>query len=272
MKKMMRILGLILVSIIGFGSAAFGGAISKTFEIGEGTANSISHKRTFAIPCGLPVTAAVKYSRKGKPDAENDVPLTITLISPSADESEGEVVQTKQVTAKTNVQNTNLSGLASDLGCSQSWSVRIKASQGNSPVAVYGEINVSFNDSIRTLSVRGAGDINLNSGNTVEKDIYFHYQQPNNPQGVIEITGEWYHNLGLFPIRMFFELIDPNGNVVKSAAGYAQNDITQTEKLKLTYRMTQRIEGQWKLRITNSSGGHDAIRIKPIAIFKHSCP
>ena len=274
MRKMTRILVLSLISIIGLSSAALGGTITKTFELGEGTANSVSNKRTFEVPCGLNVSASVKYSRKGTAAAENDVPLTITLIKPAEGSGEGDIAQTKQVTAKTTPQNVSLSSGFSNLGCVAPWSVRVKPTNGTSSLAVYGEISVTFDDSTKGLTIESNGSINLNSGNSVEKNISF---GSTGGQGLFEIKGRWYHNLGTMPIRMKFELINPEGEVVKSDTGFAENEVNPCcsgNKLKITYLNPVFSTGPWKLRITNMSEGHDAVRINvgAVSTIKPKCP
>lgn len=270
----MKILVLSLVSIIGLSSVALAGTITKPFELGEGTANSVSNRRTFEVPCGLPVSATVKYSRKGTAAAENDVPLTITLIKPAEGGGEGEIAQTKQVTAKTTPQNIGLSGGFSNLGCAAPWSVRVKPTSGRSDFAVYGEISVTFDDSIKGLGIDNNGSINLNSGNSVEKNITF---GSIGGQGLFEIKGRWYHNLGVMPIKMKFELINPEGVVVKSDTGFADNEANPCcsgDKLKITYLNPVFSTGPWKLRITNISDGHDAVRINvgAVSTIKPKCP
>ena len=70
-------------SLIGIGTqTASAATISKAFEFGAGTANSISNARTFPVPCGLAVTVSVEYYRLGNNGAQNNVPIIIELRKP----------------------------------------------------------------------------------------------------------------------------------------------------------------------------------------------
>lgn len=269
MKNLIKISILSLISVIGLSSAVFSATLTKTFEFGEGTANTFSHRRTFAIPCRSYPKTTVKFSRLGKPGTDYDLPLTITLIKPSESGDEGEIAATQEVKAKTTVQTVTVGDgrETSDLGCSKMWSVRVKATNDTSSVRVSGEIQMTYSDTVKDISP--SDNINLNSGNSVEVNFGV---RSNIGQGVIEVKGEWYHNLGLVPILLKMTIIDPNGKEVATENGYAQNEIRNVTKLKIVYRVQEFIPGTWKLKITNASDGHDAVRIKPIAIFKPSCP
>ncbi len=278
---MTKLLVVTLVLISGLSSIAFGGVISKTFEIGEGTSNARSNKRTFEVPCNLAVSALVTYSRLGRPGTENDVPLTLTVMAPAADGGEGEVVKTRQVTANTNSNSITLLGGSSLFGCSKTWAVRVKAADESSGFTVKGEIRVTFVDFQRPLAFTyGNSGQSIANGQTEDVNVYFAEGAPDyaariaNSQGVIEIKGKWYHNLATMPIRMRAELVNPRGEVVASDSGYPQNEINpccSTNKLKLIYRITEYIEGVWKVRLKNLSD-HDAVDASPIGTFKPSCP
>lgn len=290
MRSLIKILVLSLVSIIGLSSAVFGGVISKTFEIGEGTSQPFSHKRTFAIPCNRMINALISYSRFGKSGADNNVPLTITLMQPSADGGEGEVVGTKQVTATTTLNSirfdSNTLGsdkLRSFLGCSKTWSVRVKADDGSSGFTVKGEIRLTFDDASKDLEFYEVpSGKSISSGETDEFKILFNpaiarfdYSAAiTNSQGIINIRGRWYHNLGVMPIKMRAELVNPRGEVVAFDEGYPENEVNPcctSQKLKILYRIPEYVEGTWKIRFNNLSE-HDAVRAIPIASFRPDCP
>lgn len=269
----MRILILNLSLIIGLSSAAFGATITKTFEVGAGTAFPSSNRRDFSTPCIRAVHVKVRYSRKGKADSSDDIPLTVELISPDDQDTQNPPEVSEQVTAKTTVQTLNMTGKAALKGCTVPWSVRVKGTDGNPPLAVSGDISITYDDSVQDgIAIENDGELNLNSNNTVEQFLIVPFGLGH---GVLEIKGNWYHNLGVLPIKMRFELIDPNGNVVKSAEGYSQyelNPCCSANKLVLTHRITNRILGRWKLRIKNISSGHDAVRIFARGTFKPGCP
>jgi hypothetical protein len=273
MKNFAKLLTLVLISMAGFGTAAFAGSTTKTFEFGAGTANPVSNKRSFSVPCGLDVQAAVKVSRKGDVGTANDVDIVIELRSPGENaDTEGPVATTKQAKATRTAQTINLGANDSALGCSLPWIVRVRPESGSSNVAIYGEITVTFNDNPKSLSVQDAGSINLNSANTVTVNVG---GAGGLTQGVVTIKGEWYHNLGILPIKMKIDLLDPEGNRVAGDTGFSNlevNPLFSNQKLKITYVIPECKRGQWKLRIKNISDGNDAIRVKPIATLKPDCP
>lgn len=257
-------------------TSTFAKSITKSFEIGAGTAHSHSHYRTFAVPCGLDVTASVKYLRKGDAGASNDVPIIIELRQPGETDSEdGPVAEQEQVTATRNQQTAALGGQESNRGCSLPWRVRVKyANAGEAPFAVYGDITVTFNDASKSISVEG-GLISLLKGNNVTKKIG---NSSGFGHGVIEITGTWLHSLGNLvpgpnPVKLKFQLIDPDGNTVETESGFSSNDINPaaTPKFKLTYRVTSCKSGQWKIKITNNTND-DTMNIDPKVKFKPDCP
>lgn len=273
MKNFVKLLTLILVSIAGLSTAAFAGTATKTFEFGAGTANSVSNKRTFFIPCGLDVQAAVKVSRKGDAGATNDVDIIIELRSPGENaDAEGPIATTKEARATRTAQTFNLAANDSPRGCNLPWIVRVKPKSGKSDAAIYGDITVTFNDNIKNLSVQDAGRMNLNSANTETVNVG---GSGGLTQGIVTIKGEWFHNFGILPIKMKIELLDPNGTPVASDTGFSNlevNPCCSNNKLKITYLVPELKSGQWKLRIKNISDGNDAIRVKPIATLKPDCP
>lgn len=257
-------------------STTFASSIKKSFEFGAGTANSHSNFRTFAVPCGLDVTASVTYSRKGDTGANNDIPIFIELRQPGETDSvDGPVaVKNDDLVATRTVQTASVSGQKSNRGCSLPWRVRVGyRNPGEAPFAVYGDITVSFNDSSRNINVEG-GLISLNKGTDVTKKLG---GSSGLGQGIIEITANWQHALGPVPVpgavKLKFELIDPNGNVVETESGFSSNDFTvsASQKFKLTYRVTSCTSGQWKIRITNNTDD-DTMNIDPKVTFKPDCP
>lgn len=272
MKSFIKILILSLVTIIGSGSAVFGETITRTFQVGDGTSYQTSHRREFSIPCGIKPAVSVKYSRIGPTATTNDVPLTIQLMLPPEDGGEtGRVVNTKEVMAKTTAQTATLnSDEATGFGCGANWSVRVRAANG-SPYAVTGEIKLTYAD-VLNLSPVNAGNISLNHEDTIEVDLKTTFSGGIG-QGVLEIKGEWHHNLYLEPVPLRFTLIDPKGTAVAFHEGYPQNEIKPfVVKLKINYRISEYIPGKWSLRIKNVDRRDDAVRIKPIVTFKPDCP
>jgi hypothetical protein len=255
-----------------FAIAANAESITKTFEIGPGTANTTSNYRTFSIPGCEGIGVTVHFQRLGEAGSANDVPIVIEVRSPGSNaDTDGPIVSSKTDTA-TRIQKTaGFTPGSSETGCDIPWRVRVRSQNGPAPVAVTGDIVVAYNGGDYDVAVEDAGNINLNSANTVTVKVG---GTGGLPQGTIVIRGEWFHNLGVMPIRMKFELINPNGTVVATEYGYSKNEINpccSANKMRLAYTIRNCIKGQWKLRIKNVSDGHDAIRVRPLAVKNASC-
>jgi hypothetical protein len=275
-----RAFGLLAMFAFAAVSVVPGADITKTFEFGAGTANSVSNKRTFPVPCGQRVTAVVKYYRLGDVGAQFDVPILIELREPGATaEEEDPAFETKSATAKRTEQTATLvRPPRNDRGCNLPWVVRVRPSSGQSPVAIKGSITVTYDSSARNLEVEG-GYISLNKGNSVTKNVGF-------PSGLVQgrvvVTATWLHAIGPIPgplpVKLKFELIDPNGTVVASHEGYPNNEISpccSNKKMKITYQVTScittGISGQWKVRITNNTSD-DTMNIDTTIRHTPDCP
>jgi len=247
-------------------------SITKTFEIGAGTAYSTSNKRTFPVPGCQPIGVTVYYQRAGDSGTENDWPIVIEVRSPGPSiDIDGPLVASKNDSATRTQKTAGFTPGSSETGCSIPWIVRVRSANGPAPVAITGQIVVAYNSGDYDVAVESAGSINLNSGNSVTVNIG---GTGGLPEGSIVIRGEWYHDLGVMPIRMKFELINPSGTVVATDYGYSKNEInpcSSDNKMRLTYTIKNCKKGQWKLRIKNVSDGHNAIRVRPLAVKNASC-
>lgn len=282
MKEIITTLVLSLVSITVLSSSAFGGSITKSFEIGEGTAQPFSHKRTFEIPCNTRVTAVITYARYGRPGAENDVPITISLIKPAFDGGEGEA-GTFRKTATTSLQYTTIGGGSSFFGCNKFWAMRVQTDRDRTGFTVKGEMRLEFEDPLFRLQFSDNYGKELGIGERTEIPISAFRPEGledmgggpafSNGQGVIEITGTWSHNLGIFPIEMSVQLLNPDGIPVAFARGYSNNEINPCcsgKKLKMTFRFREFVQGVWKIRIRNEDA-HTATNVRVSGTFKPSC-
>ena len=275
-KNLLQAIGL---SAFVFGMFGFASAESqtKTFEFGAGTGQEHSHFRSFNVPCGLPVTASVKYSRLGDPNPKNqilDIPIVVELRKPAeSGDGDGSIAQEKNATATRTEQTISLSGTESNSGCTNAWRVRVRpVGAGNSPLAITGQITISYNDSARSIGVQG-GLISLNKGIDVTKNLG---GSGGLNQGVITITANWNHAIGPVPgplaVRLKWELINPAGTVVASQSAYSSNELrSELTKLRLTYNVRDCINGQWKIHITNDTND-DTMNIDPKVNFKPDCP
>jgi hypothetical protein len=272
MKRMSINCFLTLLALTIFSIDLYAESTTKAFEIGPGTAFGTSNKRNFYVPGCHPIGVTVKYQRAGDVGTTNDVPIVIEVRHPgSTAESEGPVVASKNDNASRSEKTATFQPPQSEKSCSNPWAIRVRSASGTPAYAVTGTITVAYNSGNYAVAVENAGSVNLDSGNTVTLNLG---DSNGIPQGMITITGDWYHNLGVLPIRMRFELIAPNGTVVASDSGYSRNEINPCcsgNKLKVEYRVTACIKGQWKLRVKNISDGHDAIRLKPIAMKNAHC-
>ena len=267
----------ILVAFWVLSETALATTITKSFEFGAGTENSVSNKRTFPVPCGQKVNATVIFQRGGGGGSSNDVPIVIELRSPGATATEeGPVVDSKQATAKIFSgfpQTARLSGNKSNRGCDLPWIVRVKPQSGQSAVQVYGAISVRFDSELPLGGLR-LSKLSKNDSTTVNFG-----DSSGLKQGKIKITGSWKHDIfgpvnGPMPIRMRVELIDPEGNVVASHAGYSNDEMNgccSGNKLEINFTVSECKSGQWKLRIKNLTD-HDANVITIWDKNKFECP
>lgn len=255
---------------------AYAETITKTFEFGAGTAYSTSTYRTFPVACGRDPSATVKYYRLGEAGAQFDVQIAIELRLPGEVATEyGAVSLLNFATAKRTEQTATLYGVRSNVGCSLPWAVRLRAVNGQSPVGIKGSITVTYLSSAITLGVEGG--FRVNKGTSVTKNINF-LGGLEQGHGRVVVTGTWLHGIGAvpgpLPVKLKFEIIDPNGNVVSSDTGYSNAEINPCcsgDKMKITFQFPSCITGQWKIRITNNTGD-DAMSIEPKAIFTPGCP
>jgi hypothetical protein len=256
-KIIRQVFGIAILLTVAMVASADAERITKSFELGAGTAYQVSNRRTFNVPCGRKIVASVEFHRLGAADAANDVPIVIELKKPGAAATE-----------------EGLKGKESNRGCSLPWIVKVKLAGGQSQVAVNGTISVSYDHLPQGIDVEG-GLISLNKGNQVTKNVG---GASGLDQGTLVVTATWLHAIGPvpgpLPVRLKFELIDPNGNVVASDTGFAGNEINPCcsgDKMKITFRVTSCAPGQWKLRITNNTND-DTMNIDPKVRLKPDCP
>lgn len=266
---------LALCSLVTAGTA-FAETITKTFEFGAGTASSRSNYRTFPVPCGVRVTAVVKYSRLGDVGAQFDVPIVIELREPAATAEEEGSARTLSATAKRTEQTATLEKPPNkDRGCNLPWIVRVRPSSGQSPVAIVGSITVKYDGGVAIRVDVAGGLLRLNKGDSVTKNV----GPPEGfGQGDLIVRGTWNHALGPvpgpLPVKLKFELIDPSGRVVGSSEGYSENEINpccSNRKVGFFIRVSSCFTGQWKIRITNNTND-DAMNIDAIVRHEVLCP
>jgi hypothetical protein len=272
-KNIGRFFGILTLLAVAAVGSAFAETITKTFEFGAGTANSASNKRTFSVPCLIDVTAKVEHYRLGDVGASNDVPIVIELRKPGATaDTEGEVADTQNATAKRDKQTATVTGTKSSRGCSQPWIVRVKPASGQSSVAIKGSISLTYSSDVRNVNVEG-GLISLNKGNSVTKNVGGSFGFGH---GTIVITANWNHAIGPVPgpnaVKLKFELISPSG-VVRTVEAFSSNEArSDLTRFRLTYQVPDcESVGQWKLRITNNTND-DTMNIDPKVKFTPDCP
>lgn len=259
LRKLGRVLGVLALCSFAAAGTAFADSITKTFEFGAGSALLRSVFKTFPVPCRKAVTVTVKFRRLGTAGLNNDIPILIELREPNtAPDQEGPVVgEIRSATSRTSEQTVTLSGPAGiNRGCSLPWRVRVRhALDATAPFVTTGSIKVDFDSAARNINF----PINLTivKGGSESKTVdlgAFSCQT----QGTIVLKGNWVHSViglaeGPNPIKLKFELINPNGTVVKTAEGYADRPYERQlgrSILTLVYQVTSSTR-EWKLRITN---------------------
>lgn len=242
--------------------------VTKTFEFGEGLAQTRSSLRTFPISCNKAVVAVVKFQRLGSAGGGNDIPIIIELREPdTAPDQEGSIVQTESGMAKLAEQTiTFATANGRPRGCSLPWRVRVKhANDGTAPSRVFGTIRLDFGDrfpgveidSVGSVQKQGSKIVNIKAG-----DI---------KQGKVEITANWYHFVGSIyvvgpnPIKLKIRLVDPNGTVRKTVEAFSGDELrSDLPKFKLTYQVVDCLPGQWKVEVINATS--DDARFKDINV------
>ena len=274
----MIVLGVFLTACLH--TAAFAETIQKTFEFGLGTANTISNKRTFQVPCHAGIEGvSASYQRKGTVGSQFDIPITVELRSPGATvDDEGPIVDSVNLTAtlaqQLSISTKLLKGDPSPRGCSIPWIVRVKPQSGTAQFVVSGTITLSYFRFDADIDVEG-GLITLNKGNTVTKNVG---TSAGLHAGKFNIIGTWLHSAfgvpGPLPVLLKFELLNPNGQVVASKSAYSNAEINpccSSNKMSFSTTLSQHVTGQWKLRITNNTND-DTMNIDPKVKYIAICP
>ena len=283
MKNLLKSCFVTLLIVLGISGTAFAGEIVKSFEFGAGSANSVSNKRTFPVPCHRGIEGlSVTYQRIGDAGAANDVPIIVELRSPGATATEeGPVVDSESLNAtltqKVSLQTRTSGTLVvnpSPRGCSLPWIVRVKPASGTSPWVISGTIRLFYFGGGGTENVEGSL-ISLNKGNSVTKNVG---GSAGLHAGKYTVTGTWLHSAfgvpGPLPVQLRFQLLDPSGAVVGSKTAYSNAEINPCcsgDKMSFTIPVNLHVTGQWKLRITNNTSD-DTMNIDPKVNYTDVCP
>jgi hypothetical protein len=260
--------------------ATYAEVLTKTFEFGLGTANTISNKRTFQVPCHAGIEGvSASYQRKGTVGQQFDIPITMELRSPGATvDEEGPIVDSVDLKAtlaqQISISTKLLKGDPSPRGCSLPWVVRVKPQSGTAQFVVSGTITLSYFRFDADQNIEG-GLISLNKGNTVTKNVG---SSAGLHAGKFSISGTWLHSAfgvpGPLPVLLKFELLNPNGQVVASKTAYSNAEINpccSSNKMTFSTSLDRHVAGQWKIRITNNSND-DTMNIDPKVKYIALCP
>jgi len=275
LRNLGRVLGVLALCVFATVGAASPDNISKTFEFGAGTAYPRSATRAFSIPCGTVggVAAVVNFQRLGRAEPSDDVPIRIEFREPDTEPGHEGPIMIKTATAKTTGQTITLNRPENKRGCNLPWYVTVRyANEDTAPFRIFGSIRLNWDGRVRGVAVGAASSFKLNKGDS--RRIGLDYSGGLS-QGLVQITGVWHHALlaGRDPIKLKFELIDPNGTVVKTAEGYSADESrSELPKLKLIYQVPNCFPGQWILRISNAEADRDAFVEKPTATLTPACP
>ena len=257
-------------------------SITKTFEFGLGTQNTHSAMRSFPVPCGLSITATIKFQRSGADNADSDIPIKIDLREPDTAEGvEGPIFRTESAFVTRTQQTKTITSAAKVRGCWLPWRVRLRyANEGPAPLAITGSIMVSFNDGLKTIAVPTGFQVRYGTPYTLNLG-----PSGGLNQGRVHIKANWFHDLlglpGPVQIILQFSIIDPQGNVVAKASGCSSDAFDASCRFTLTHRVPVNIPGQWKLKITSIFAGTNPItqqsynavaKVTPAITFLPGCP
>jgi hypothetical protein len=253
---------------------AFGANISKSFELGPGTAQPRSHLRTFEIPSNLAIAAVVKIQREGPVNATNDIPIIIEVHEPDlVAGQENPTYYEESAMAKLTEQTIIVRVPGKARGCSLPWRVRVRCANAGTPSSrVFGSIRLDFDAGVQTVDFKDVGIVS--KGRTIQTETRFY----SIGQGRVDITASWYHFIGGIqfvgpsPIKLEISLVDPNGRVVKTVKAYSSDELRgELTKFKLTYQVTEFIPGKWKLSVFNPTSD-DANFRSVTATVTPGCP
>lgn len=263
-------------------SAISAESIGKTFEFGLGTQYAHSAMRSFPVPCGLSITATIKFQRSGPDNANSDVPIKIDLREPDTAEGvEGPIVRTESAFVTRTQQTKMITSTAKVRGCALPWRLRVRhANDGPAPLAITGTITVSFNDALKTIAIPTGFQVRFGTPETFNLG-----PSGGLNQGRVQIKANWIHDLlglpGPVQIRLEFSILDPQGNVVARASGCSSDAFDTSCRFSLTYRVAANIAGQWKLKIRSVFAGTNPItnesynavaKVTPVVTFLPGCP
>jgi len=227
-------------------------------------------------PCHAPVTAVLNVSRNSGSDPALDVPILVEFRQPGVTLS-SPATYTRELVAKESDRGASFTVPGSDSGCGTPWQVTVRPkypptkAQDSWIVDVTGNISLIIGQS-KALAVEDA--TSLPKGHSLTKNL-------GGPEGLdqgwVQITGTWVHSVlglpGPLPVKLNFELINPNGTMVKYDTGYSErefNPCCSSDKVKLRFFLPQHVTGQWKLRIRNDTSD-DVMTLVPKATMFFAC-
>lgn len=287
--KKILVMALVLVGVLSvsvFPQAQRASSWGLDFSFGGSTArDSATMQRSF--PRNVPVTATVVISVKrasqksgtspvGAMSIAPVFPVIVELKSPPSvisDEKSSTVIS-KEVLIGSSSKTITLVGSPHTVGCGTNWTVNIRPVNADNltEYTFSGRTTMSFPPATHEYSIDGSGNFNLPQNHSVEKEMI----GPDfDEEGVAEITGEWFSAQDpQVPIRMKIELIyKGNGILVDADQGYPINETrtgAEYRKLKIS-RLVNGSLSNYKLRITNTGSGTEAVKIRIILKKIRTC-
>jgi hypothetical protein len=230
-----------------------------------------SVEQTVVAPCHA--SPSVKLSGARFDHSANDVPIVVEFRAPGVS-FQSEPTHIRVFTVRSDVSRTETFSVPGhESGCGAEWRVRIVPTTSSTRDGrVIGDFSLSFTSTASIMKIEDAAI--LANGRSTTKNIG---GSNGLHQGWVEITGTWNHSVygvpGPLPVKLTYALLKPNGDIAAFDTGHSNHEFNPCcsgDKMKLRFRVTENINGQWKLRITNDSG-QDAMTIIPKAIFKPAC-
>lgn len=250
--------------------------LSGGYEFGPGLAQTARDDVRLNVPARTNVTFLVLLQRnlmspRGL-QIPTDVPVVVEVFRPDGTLAASQAASATVVSSGIPVPVVPVVGtFTSQQGCPSAWTVRIRSvSTLGPPVRIFGNVTFGFMKP-GTTNLDMEGDVALNAGTSVTRNISGHQLVGNSDRaliagtGVFRIRAKWHTDpLDLNPAHFnhYFkakvELLRPNNTVAASEEGFSRHSPTaNTPKIDFSYTATaadQVLTGAWKVRVSNLAG------------------
>jgi hypothetical protein len=248
--------------------------LGEGYEFGPGLAQTTQDTVSLRVPArttvGIALTVQRNLTNQNGIPVPNDVNVRIEVFAPNS--TTATITQTASATVVTGalqIPTIAIPGVyTSQQGCPGVWRVRISASNGTTPVRIFGTVTFAI---VRpgAVNLDMVGDLNLadNMERTAQLSGHGLTGSPDNTliagTGTFRIRAKWHTdptdvlNFGRY-FRLTVALLRPNNTVAASENGFSRHAPSdRTPKIDFSYNVTPQdlaMTGTWKIRATRSAG------------------